>query len=162
MQDKRPSFDSLAYYIVFGDHVPGASNLWRDFHEKRREKVRLGRAKMLAKAMEKYRFHFEPNTFASEVNGHSIVGEVTLVLDSVGGRTFEQLHAALALARPHVGERAAELRRDGFDGAGVPVAHDQPAARCERPSHRGAHPRARADHHVRHRRSAGGAGPGWG
>ena len=29
---------SLAYYIVFGDHVPGASNLWRDFHEKRREK----------------------------------------------------------------------------------------------------------------------------
>jgi len=29
---------SLAYYIVFGDHVPGRSDLWRDFHEKRREK----------------------------------------------------------------------------------------------------------------------------
>lgn len=29
---------SLAYYIVFGDHVPGRTDLWRDFQEKRREK----------------------------------------------------------------------------------------------------------------------------
>ena len=43
------------------------------------------------------RLHFEPNTFASEVNGHSIVGEVTLVLDSVPGTAAERINFNQAL-----------------------------------------------------------------